>query len=129
MSKDLLSAAHQVLSNNELEIQELVQRISVARYLPEVTKEAMIAELSPELLKRARDKAFKKRDDDKDTGSGMSGKYVGQRQANKFGAGAKRAETGIKSQGDAMKYYRDKKRAPSGWRVIDTEYGKKVVKE
>ena len=88
-----------------------------------------IDELSADLLKRAREKAFRKRDDDKQTKSGMSGKYVGQRQANKFGAGAKRAETGIKSQGDAMRYYRDKKRAPSGWRVISTPNGKKVVRE
>ena len=35
MSRDLLSAAHQVLSSNELEIQELVQRVSSARYLDE----------------------------------------------------------------------------------------------
>ncbi len=42
MSKDLLSVAHQVLSSNELEIQELVNRISAARYLDESQKTAII---------------------------------------------------------------------------------------
>ena len=46
MSRDLIGVAHQVLSSNELEIQELVNRISAARYIPEVTKETMIAALS-----------------------------------------------------------------------------------
>ena len=42
MSRDLLSAAHQVLSSNELEIQELVNRISSARYLDEGQKDQII---------------------------------------------------------------------------------------
>ena len=42
MSRDLLSAAHQVLSSNELEIQELVNRISAARYLNESQKSEII---------------------------------------------------------------------------------------
>ena len=42
MSRDLLSAAHQVLSSNELEIQELVQRVSSARYLDEEQKDQII---------------------------------------------------------------------------------------
>ena len=42
MSRDLLSTVHQVLSNNELEIQELVNRISAARYLDESQKTAII---------------------------------------------------------------------------------------
>ena len=42
MSKDLLSTVHQVLSSNELEIQELVNRISAARYLDESQKTAII---------------------------------------------------------------------------------------
>jgi len=42
MSRDLLSTAHQVLSSNELEIQELVQRISSARYLDEGQKDQII---------------------------------------------------------------------------------------
>ena len=42
MSKDLISAAHQVLSSNELEIRELVNRISAARYLDENQKSEII---------------------------------------------------------------------------------------
>ena len=60
MSRDLISSAYQVLSSNELEIQELVQRISSARYLDEETKEKIINELSAALLGRAADKADKK---------------------------------------------------------------------
>ena len=46
MSRDLISAAHQVLSSNELEIRELVNRISAARYLDENQKEAIVRILS-----------------------------------------------------------------------------------
>ena len=46
MSRDLISAAHQVLSSNELEIRELVNRISAARYLDENQKEAIVRMLS-----------------------------------------------------------------------------------
>tara|TARA_Y100000296_G_C5002282_1_gene170835 strand:- start:45 stop:443 length:399 start_codon:yes stop_codon:yes gene_type:complete len=49
MSKDLLSAVHQVLSSDELEIQELVQRISSARYLDEGQKDQMIEILGKNL--------------------------------------------------------------------------------
>ena len=42
MSRDLIGAAHQVLSSNELEIQELVNRISSARYLDEGQKDQII---------------------------------------------------------------------------------------
>ena len=42
MSQDLLATVHQVLSSNELEIQELVQRISSARYLDEGQKDQII---------------------------------------------------------------------------------------
>ena len=42
MSRDLISAAHQVLSSNELEIRELVNRISAARYLDENQKSEII---------------------------------------------------------------------------------------
>ena len=42
MSRDLIGTAYQVLSNNELEIQELVNRISVASYLDENQKTAII---------------------------------------------------------------------------------------
>ena len=42
MSRDLIGVAHQVLSSNELEIQELVNIISAARYLDENQKNAII---------------------------------------------------------------------------------------
>jgi hypothetical protein len=42
MSRDLIGAAHQVLSSNDLEIQELVNRISSARYLDESQKSEII---------------------------------------------------------------------------------------
>ena len=42
MSRDLISSAYQVLSSNDLEIQELVNRISAARYLDESQKSEII---------------------------------------------------------------------------------------
>ena len=42
MSQDLLATVHQVLSSDDLEIQELVQRISSARYLDEGQKDQII---------------------------------------------------------------------------------------
>ena len=45
MSQDLLATVHQVLSSDDLEIQELVQRISSARSLDEETKDIIIKEL------------------------------------------------------------------------------------
>ena len=42
MSQDLLATVHQVLSSDDLEIQELVQRISSARYLDESQKDQII---------------------------------------------------------------------------------------
>ena len=50
MSQDLLATVQQVLTSNELEIQELVNRISSARSLDEETKDIIIKELSAALL-------------------------------------------------------------------------------
>ena len=130
--KNVADVARQVMigeDQEKQELQELINIVKSAKYVSEEKKEIIITELSADLLKRAKDKALAKRDADKTTGAGESGKYAGQRQANKFGAGAKRAETGIKSPADAMKYYKEKGKAPSGWRVIDTASGKKVTKE
>ena len=50
MSQDLLATVQQVLTSNEVEIQELVNRISSARSLDEETKDIIIKELSAALL-------------------------------------------------------------------------------
>ena len=57
MSQDLLATVHQVLSSDDLEIQELVQRISSARSLDEETKDIIIKEISDAMAKRAAQKA------------------------------------------------------------------------
>ena len=88
----------------------------VASAEKEPTEESTINEISPELARKARDKAQVKR---------FSGKvgddYHGQRQSDKFDAYAQRKDvekkTGIKSPAQAMKYYREKGRAPDGWGV------------
>ena len=120
MSKDLLSAAHQVLSSNELEIQELVNRISAARYLDEETKEKIINELSAATLDRAA-KASK--------GELIRG-YKFTQAADKKKAGAQktlRKAGGLAnlSPSDAQKYYTDKGNAPTGWGVKDGKVYKK----
>jgi hypothetical protein len=98
MSRDLISSAYQVLSSNELEIQELVQRISSARYLDEETKEKIINELSAALTKRAADKA--------DMRAYRSQQIKGknqkkqERQADKFGTySAKKSTASDKEKG------------------------------
>ncbi len=114
MSRDLIGTAHQVLSNNELEIQELVQRISSARYLPEVTKEKIINELSQATLDRAA----------KASGGELIRGYKFTQAADKKKAAAQktlRKAGGLASltPSDAQKYYKDKGKAPSGWKVKD----------
>ena len=113
MSRDLIGTAHQVLSSDDLEIQELVNRISAARYLPEVTKEAMIAELSADKIGAAADKAAK---------LGRAG------QAHRLERGEKKAQDRdalsknralAGSAADAQKYYNNKGKAPHGWGVKD----------
>ena len=92
---------------------------------PEPTEESTINELSPELARKARDKAQVKRFSGK-----VGDKYHGQRQSDKFDSYAQRKDvekkTGIKSPGDALKYWREHGRAPDGWGVSTDEKGKPI---
>ena len=91
----------------------------------EPTEESTINELSPELARKARDKAQVKRFSGK-----VGDKYHGQRQSDKFDSYAQRKDvekkTGIKSPGDALKYWREHGRAPDGWGVSTDEKGKPI---
>ena len=131
MSKDLLATVHQVLSSNELEIQELVNRISAARYLDEETKEIIIKELSAALLGRAADKADKrlqklqkKRGAMSDGGGGnkpasdAEKKLRGQRHRLERGADEKSSQEKT-TQNMAQGIYSKTGKAPSGWKVKD----------
>jgi hypothetical protein len=131
MSRDLISSAYQVLSSNELEIQELVQRISSARYLDEETKEKIINELSAALLGRAADKADKKvskmqkkRGAMSDGGGGnkpasdAEKKARGQRGKFERGEHEKSSQERT-TQNMAQGIYSKTGKAPSGWKVKD----------
>ena len=119
---DYLATKKQEVSANMFNPQEQTAEVEV-QVAPEV-EESTIDELSPELARKARDKAQAKRFSGK-----VGDKYHGQRQSDKFDAYAQRKDvekkTGIKSPGDAMKYYRDHGRAPDGWGVT-TDKGKPV---
>ena len=131
MRRDLLTTVHQVLSNNELEIQELVNRISAARYLPEETKEIIINELSSALLGRAAaaadkkvSKMQKKRGAMSDGGGGnepasdAEKKARGQRGKFERGEHEKSSQERT-TQNMAQGIYSKTGKAPSGWKVKD----------
>ena len=101
MSRDLISSAYQVLSSNELEIQELVQRISSARYLDEETKDIIIKELKLSTVTRAAQKAADRvasgeRRNVSGTGSKREKELhkKSQRQSDKFSTYAAKKDTG-----------------------------------
>ena len=140
MSRDLLSAAHQVLSSNELEIQELVNRISSARYLDEETKDIIIKELSRATVGRAAQKASDRH------ASGVSAQLRGDdsarrkrqlaksgRQSDKFSkyAAMKDKEKGAGSRTKDPKRKKeliDKAKAAGGAARAASNYAKKRVK-
>ena len=140
MSRELISAAHQVLSSNELEIQELVQRISSARSLDEETKDIIIKEISDAMAKRAAQKASDRH------ASGVSAQLRGDdsarvkrsvaksgRQSDKFSkyATMKDKEKGAGSRTKDPKRKKeliDKAKAAGGAARAASKYSKKRVK-
>ena len=140
MSRDLIGAAHQVLSSNELEIQELVQRISAARSLDEETKDIIIKEISDAMAKRAAQKASDRH------ASGVSAQLRGDdsarvkrsvaksgRQSDKFSkyATMKDKEKGAGSRTKDPKRKKeliDKAKAAGGAARAASKYAKKRVK-
>ena len=101
MSQDLLATVHQVLSSDDLEIQELIQRISSARSLDEETKDIIIKEISDAMAKRAAQKAGDRvasgeRRNVSGTGSKREKDFhkKSQRQSDKFSKYAQAKDTG-----------------------------------
>ena len=133
MSQDLLTTVHQVLSSNELEIQELVNRISSARSLDEETKDIIIKELSAALLGRAAYKADKKAEKMRKARGAMPGASGGsdaekkaRSQRGKFERGEHEKSTrDATDRNQAQGIYSKTGRAPSGWGVKDGRVYKK----
>ena len=144
MSQDLLATVHQVLSSDDLEIQELVQRISSARSLDEETKDIIIKalnELSQKTMRsyvkgreKQRDKAYKdyqksdpalaprfkkEKPGQRDQEKAYQHKKDELKAAGKARKGEERRQKKIDNQGDAQRYYKEKGRAPEGWSVED----------
>ena len=140
MSQDLLATVHQVLSSDDLEIQELVQRISSARSLDEETKDIIIKEISDAMAKRAAQKASDRH------ASGVSAQLRGDdsarvkrsvaksgRQSDKFSkyATMKDKEKGAGSRTKDPKRKKeliDKAKAAGGAARAASNYAKKRVK-
>ena len=140
MSQDLLATVHQVLSSDDLEIQELVQRISSARSLDEETKDIIIKEISDAMAKRAAQKASDRH------ASGVSAQLRGDdsarrkrqlaksgRQSDKFSkyAAMKDKEKGAGSRTKDPKRKKeliDKAKAAGGAAKAASNYAKKRVK-
>ena len=140
MSQDLLATVHQVLSSDDLEIQELVQRISSARSLDEETKDIIIKEISDAMAKRAAQKASDRH------ASGVSAQLRGDdsarrkrqlaksgRQSDKFSkyAAMKDKEKGAGSRTKdpkRKKELEDKAKAAGGAAKAASNYAKKRVK-
>ena len=120
----------------EKEKRELINTINSAKYISEEQKEAMIAEISPELLKRAEKASDKraaghaKRHSDIGKQSAKKGYSSDRAQAQTDATRAKEKEykrgskfdkarqRKITSRSDAQKYYDEKGRAPEGWHVF-----------
>ena len=140
MSQDLLATVHQVLSSDDLEIQELVQRISSARSLDEETKDIIIKEISDAMAKRAAQKASDRH------ASGVSAQLRGDdsarvkrsvaksgRQSDKFSkyATMKDKEKGAGSRTKDPKRKKeliDKAKTAGGAASAASKYAKKRVK-
>ena len=140
MSRDLLATVHQVLSSNELEIQELVNRISSARSLDEETKDIIIKELKLSTVRAAAQKASDRH------ASGVSAQLRGDssarrkrqvaksgRQSDKFSkyAAMKDKEKGAGSRTKdpkRKKELEDKAKAAGGAAKAASNYAKKRVK-
>ena len=140
MSQDLLATVHQVLSSDDLEIQELVQRISSARSLDEETKDIIIKEISDAMAKRAAQKASDRH------ASGVSAQLRGDdsarvkrsvaksgRQSDKFSkyAAMKDKEKGVGSRTKDPKRKKeliDKAKAAGSAAKAASNYAKKRVK-
>ena len=140
MSQDLLTTVHQVLSSNELEIQELVNRISAARSLDEETKDIIIKEISAALAKRVAQKAADRvasgeRRNVSGTGSKREKEFhkKSQRQSDKFSkyAAMKDKEKGVGSRTKDPKRKKeliDKAKTAGGAATAASNYAKKRVK-
>ena len=140
MSRDLLTTVHQVLSSNELEIQELINRISSARYLDEETKDIIIKEISAALANRVAQKAADRvasgeRRNVSGTGSKREKEFhkKSQRQSDKFSkyAAMKDKEKGAGSRTKdpkRKKELEDKAKAAGGAAKAASNYAKKRVK-
>ena len=140
MSQDLLATVHQVLSSDDLEIQELIQRISSARSLDEETKDIIIKEISDAMAKRAAQKAGDRvasgeRRNVSGTGSKREKDFhkKSQRQSDKFSNydAMKDKEKGVGSRTKDPKRKKeliDKAKAAGSAAKAASNYAKKRVK-